>query len=138
MMPIYKFIHLLVAVAFFGGLIGSYFYSTSVSDSKTQQFILQKTIKIEQYLFIPMVIVAMLTGTLLVGYSPFDFTTPWIIAAYSALTLIFVLLLCAIQMKKKRMLNRIYHLTYSVMIFLLIVIVHDAVMKHTFFEYYFK
>lgn len=131
-----KFIHVLVSVTFFGALIGSYFYVSSKSDERMREFILKNAIRIDLFVFVPSMVIAAITGTFLVVGKYYTFTTPWIVAAYTFLTVVFFLLLVSVRQKKRRELNKIFHAANILMILILAVIVHDAVMKHTLFEYY--
>lgn len=120
---IFKFIHVLIAIA----LLGSTAFCV-VSKPSRQAFLqFQKT-------FLILSGFALLTGTELVLQSPiFTFQTPWIQVAYTFITLYFVCTLLLYVLHTKQWISeRIARWLYAALVIILICIIHDAVMKTTF------
>lgn len=112
-----KFFHVLFALSLLGFTTYSFLFTHKMTQQKTNPF-----------LFL-IGIFALLTGTFLVHPKHFTFHTPWILTAYFLLFLfflgIFVLNYCKNNYWRK--------LISIVLIILLVLIVHDAVTKLTFF-----
>lgn len=135
-----KFFHLLIGVSFFGGVIASYYYSVIAYNSNQllKDFSLKNIVKIEVFIFIPAIALMFLTGSLLVYLKKIPLSTPWIIVAYIALFLILIGTIINSFLKKHRMKTGYLHILNIILICLLAIIVHDAVMKHTFLGYFFR
>jgi hypothetical protein len=74
-------------------------------------------------------LLAALTGTALIYPKHFTFATPWIQAAYLFVMIFMVGILVLMRYNTKK---RWFRLGYLLLSILLIVVVHDAVMKKTF------
>ncbi len=81
-------------------------------------------------------VLAMMTGTLLVYPAHFTFSTPWIQAAYLAVTFFFIAV-CYLKARIPHVIfikrkQQFYRFIYSLLFMILLLIVHDAVTKMTF------
>lgn len=126
-----KFIHLLSTL----GLLGSAIFCLALVCSKkftavnlNYPDLLTRLNKI----MLVLAFFAMLTGTFLVYPKHFTFHTPWIQAAYLFVMLFSLGVLSLLLLKKKREQRWLWCLSYLVLIFILIGIIHDAVTKTTF------
>lgn len=127
-----KFIHLLAGILLFGGMVASYFYVQQTDDLSSQhkECVINRAIFIDYFVFLPTIVIQIITGTLLVIYKQFSFSTPWIIAAY---TLLSIMLLLVVISAKNKMRNKLFHAVNWIMFVFFVLIIHDAVMKHTLF-----
>lgn len=133
-----KFVHLLIGVSFFGGVIASYYFSILAynSSDNIKYFSLNYTIKTERFIFIPAIMAMFLTGSLLVYFKKIPLNTPWIIVAYVALFFILIGTIINSFLKEQQKKIIWLHVLNCILIFLLSAVAHDAVMKHTFLSYF--
>ena len=122
-----KFFHLILALGILGLAITCFCMLTVVKEYNHRLFIRFNT------LIISLSLLAMLTGTFLVYPKHFNFHTPWIVAAYTLLGVFIAGVGFLIWVARKRFARWIWQLVYLVLIIMLVLIVHDAVTKTTFF-----
>lgn len=123
MINIIKFVHILLAL----GLLGVTSYCLTLTSSKHRTHLLF----FNKYLLI-ISFFALLTGSLLVYPKHFTFHTPWIQAAYLLLITYGITLGLSIICSKKIAQAWIWRCLYLTLIAILVIIIHDAVTKHTF------
>jgi hypothetical protein len=148
--PFIRSIHLLFIATFLGLQIASYYYV--VTSQRSDSLLLQRY-TLSLILFIECVLLFIIAGiyitcAYLVYHMPtLSYTTPWIHAACVSLTIV-VMCFCAnmwIQYKNLKIVkqlkptakahrkyNKIMHANYILIIFLLLLTIHDAVTRSTF------
>ena len=158
--PFIRSIHLLFIAIFLGSQIASYYYviTSQRSDSLLlQRYTLSLMLFLDCILLIIIACIYLTCAYLVYHMSSLSYTTPWIHAACVSLTIV-VLCFCAnmcIQYKNlkiikhqmelgdemqlikptakaQRKYNKLMHANYILIIFLLILIIHDAVTRSTF------
>ena len=158
--PFIRSIHLLFIAIFLGLQIASYYYviTSQRSDSLLlQRYTLSLMLFIDCILLIIIACIYLTCAYLVYHIPTLAYTTPWIYAACVSLTIV-VLCFCAnmfIQYKNLKILryqlelsesvqplqpmakaqrkyNKMMHINYILIIFLLILIIHDAVTRSTF------
>lgn len=145
------FLHMIIGCLIFGSIILScwlvhYSRSPQSDTVKLKQRIFNlKFALVVDALFALLIITGFITGTLLAAIHHIPLTTPWIITAYGLLTLVSCsLFTCArikfINLKSIRKNSQAvfrYHKTYLTLnlitVTLLIIMIHDAITKSTFF-----
>jgi uncharacterized membrane protein SirB2 len=125
MIDIIKFAHILFALS----LLGLTAYCLSLTNTKHQT----RLVFFNKNLLIISVL-ALLTGSLLVYPKHFTFHTPWIQAAYLLIIIYGIMLGLFIVFSKKIAQAWIWRCFYITLIVILILIIHDAVTKHTFLD----
>lgn len=124
---ILKFLHLLFALTLFGLVLFN--FSTQLSSRKMS--LSYKT----DYFSLVVVLLLFITASFLVVPKGYTFATPWINTAFTLLTVITIQLFLSVYFKKKKsMLKKFLLANYGIMIIILIMIVHDAVTKHTLWQ----
>ncbi len=116
-----KFLHLIFALSLLGGTL----YSFLAVNSKKFKF---RFMNIHLLIFS---VFAAITGTFLIYPAHFTFQTPWIQAAYLLLS-IFVAAIMGIIFFGNREKKFLLRALYFILFFVLMLIVHDAVVKGTF------
>ena len=158
--PFIRSIHLLFIAIFLGLQIASYYYviTSQRSDSLLlQRYTLSLMLFIDCILLIIIACIYLTCAYLVYHIPTLAYTTPWIYAACVSLTIV-VLCFCAnmfIQYKNLKLMkhqmelgeqvrltkptakvqrryNKMMHANYIIIIFLLILIIHDAVTRSTF------
>lgn len=119
-----KFIHLLFAM----GLLGLTAYAITFAHPAQ----LSKLISINKNLIV-ISLFALITGTLLIYPKHYNFHTLWIQAAYLLIFIYIVSLTLATRLSAKISHSWLWRCFYLALVFLLTVVVHDAVTKSTFF-----
>lgn len=112
-----KFLHVFIALSMLGA---TFFCLQSIRNNYQINFSSINKILALLSLF------ALLTGTLLVHPKQFNFTTPWIMAAFGLLSS-FVIILFALNYYKYAK-----KWSYALLLVILFIIMHDAVTKTTF------
>lgn len=132
-----KWLHVMFAVMLLGSVIASFFYvsSTEGASDDVRLPVLKKSIKIDYFVFLPLILFEMITGTMMVHYRQYLFSTPWIVTAYVVMTGVFFLVLLCAQKKKN---NKGFAMINAMMIILLCLVIHDAVMKQTMIEHFIR
>lgn len=121
-----KFFHVFIALSLLGMAV---YCLGSIGSQKTSLTRLNKTL-------LYLGAIGLITGTLLVHPKHFTFHTHWILAAYLLVSIILISLIYLNYLLKKKTLanySRILRFFYIMLIALLVVIIHDAVTKTTFF-----
>jgi hypothetical protein len=128
----FKFIHLLGAIGVLGLLVSAYYFTCKTVPYAELRAQSQLALTRMERLWFLLVLIQLITGSLLVFPTHFNFATPWISAAYA------LLFLCAAIMfwhkrryRKTPTLSWHTHAAYGVSLVLLILIAHDAVTKTT-------
>lgn len=119
-----KFIHVLLAL----GLLGSVCYCLITLRANPT------IVRLNNY-FLWLLLPVVITGTLLVYPSHFTFHTPWIQAAYFLVLIFFVVMSALILLRAKIQSKMWWQVIYLGLMILLMVVVHDAVTKSTFFSF---
>lgn len=115
-----KFIHVLLAL----GLLGLTGYCVTLTHSKYLSFFNKKILVISLF--------TLLTGSLLIYPKHFTIHTPWIQAAYLLLFIYGLIIALSIRLSKSIPQLWIWRILYIILVFVLILITHDAVTKRTF------
>ncbi len=137
-----KAFHVLIGVSLLGLLAAEYFYLLLASrDEKLLRKTLRFSLAIDAVILL-IIIVLFFSGYFLMGHYHFTTHTPWIRAAF---ILLFLTMLCWLFTVVVKMLNYrnadnqptfrfhwLFHACYIMMFILIILIIHDAVMKSTF------
>ena len=139
-----KCLHLIGGTVFLGITIASYFYiSYSKSDQKLRLFAL-KTSLLGDILIALIIVLQYITATLLVKLNHLSFATPWIIVAYIAFSLVSFCWLVNVIIKVHNVrltngfqYNKLFHAMHMLIILVFILIIHDAVMQKTYFNFLF-
>ncbi len=146
---IIKFIHITLSISFLGLQVSSYYYLSTAIKERTVKLIdysLRNTLMVDAVLFF--VVIAMFsTCAYLVFHEPgFSFQIPWVHAACVYLSVVFILFLVNMLIKYVNLqkINRgvfeifrykyVLHGNYILIIVGLIIIIHDAVMRSTWFS----
>lgn len=135
---IIKFIHILSALSLTGLLILNYgllCLSLRKTAGQALQLNNRRFAEASEYCALAIAIIAFFTGVLLITPKGFAFSTPWISAALTGLTLIMLLIGLNLFLRKymDTFFQRYYHVNYWLIFIGLILIIHDAVTKHTLF-----
>lgn len=122
-----KFLHVMFAMV----LIGSIFFCFSLTQKITEPSTSQKNVLFStlQKIIISMSVFAGITGSLLIYPKHYTIHTHWIITAYLLLTGFILLIIYAHKIRSRT----IWLGFCTLCLCLLIAIVHDAVLKQTFF-----
>jgi hypothetical protein len=120
---IIKFVHVLFALS----LLGLTVYCLSLTNAKYQTRLLFFNKNLLMISFF-----ALITGSLLVYPKHFTFHTPWIQAAYLLIIIYGIMIGLFIAFSKKITRVWIWRCLYLSLIAILVIIIHDAVTKHTF------
>lgn len=123
MIHIIKFAHILFALSLLG--LTAYCLSLANTKHQTRLIFFNKNLLIISFF-------ALLTGSLLVYPKHFTFHTPWIQAAYLLIIIYGIMVGLFIAFSKKITQTWIWRCFYITLIVVLILIIHDAVTKHTF------
>ena len=152
MITVVNFIHMLAGTLFFGATVAVFIYMIYCK-RQNNGLLLLHTIKISFFgdaFILPMIITQYITGTLMIGFAKLSFHTPWIAVAYVAFSLIVFLWMCNLFVKRKLLhllssekgsillWQRIYLIISCMMIVLFVMIVHDAVMQKTMFDFFWR
>jgi len=142
-----KFLHVLLGVSSLG-LIAFSYVNLAYHSHRQQVQLLRHSLNNSLFLDVPLFFILIsqfISGYYLVILQQRLFSTPWIKIAFMALAVVFMLWLLLVVVKsihlnrlKKALTERFYyrwfyHLAYLSIILLMIVIIHDAVMKSTYF-----
>jgi uncharacterized membrane protein YedE/YeeE len=122
MINIIKFAHILVALGLLG--LTSYCMTLTSAKQRTRLIFFNKSLLIISFF-------ALLTGSLLVYPKHYTFHTPWIQAAYLLVIIYAMVVGFSIRFSKRIAQAWIWRCVYGALIFILILIIHDAVTKHT-------
>jgi len=112
-----KFVHIIIALSLLG-MVGFTWSQPGTLRIVTLQKIL-----------LPLVILAMITGSLLVYPKHFDFHTPWIQAAFLLCSVFAIFVLCMRYVIKDPQKIWLWRLSFGGLIVILVAIIHDAVTK---------
>jgi len=126
MINIIKFAHILLALSLLG--LTTYCLSLTNAKHRTELVFINKNLLIIGFF-------ALLTGSLLVYPKHFNFHTPWIQAAYLLLIIYGITIGLCIKFSKKIAQTWIGRCIYLTLIAILMIIIHDAVMKDTFLNF---
>jgi hypothetical protein len=144
-MEILKFIHVLIGVTMFGFIVAYYFYFIFAKDDpRARKNILRLSLFIDCLIF-PFIILLFITGAHLMVNSHLSPAVPWVHMAFMMLGLVMFCWLISVAVKginyyalRKGQLTfygkRIFHTCHILMIILIVLIIHDAVSKSTFFS----
>ena len=119
-----KFLHVFIAL----GLLGLTFLCFALNGPQN----LTKEVRFNKILLI-LAPFALITGTLLVYPKQYTFHTHWILAAYALLGIFCSLVIFALLLQKKFTSQWLWKTLYFILLGILILIVHDAVTKTSFF-----
>ena len=122
---IYKFLHILSMLC----LCALILFNTAQAFGQKQY---QTTVKLDALCFV-FIACLYLTGAALVMPKGFTFSTPWIQAAFAFISILSIQIGLSIYLKLFNFskLKTILNLNYTLMLLILVVIIHDAVTKHT-------
>ncbi len=123
MVNIVKFAHILTALALLG--LTSYCLFVASGRHRVSLLFFNKSLLIISFF-------ALLTGSLLVYPKHFNFHTPWIQAAYVLLIMYGLALRFSIKFFHHMTKTWLWRSFYVILIFILILIIHDAVTKQPF------
>ncbi|OGT67614.1 MAG: hypothetical protein A3J38_10245 [Gammaproteobacteria bacterium RIFCSPHIGHO2_12_FULL_45_9] len=126
-----KWIHLINTLGLVACLVGSCFtFRQPISATPYPRLLIT-----EGRLIFTLLSLQLLTGSLLVIPSHFTFGTPWISAAYT-LVLLIGTLYCYLtrQHTQQRLTRRVYTVSLWAIGIALLLIIHDAITKKTFFQ----
>lgn len=119
-----KFLHILCALTLFGCVLFN-FVTSFIAPKK------MLSVNID-YLSLVIIIVLFITASFLVIPKGYTFATPWINVAFTFLTIVMIQMCIVIYLKvKKNCLKNLLTLNYGIMLIILVMIIHDAVTKHT-------
>lgn len=122
MINIIKFAHILIALSLLG--LTSYCMTLTSAKQRTRLIFFNKSLFIISFF-------ALLTGSLLVYPKHYTFHTHWIQAAYLLIIIYGMMIGFSILYMKRIAQAWVWRCVYGVLIFILILIIHDAVTKHT-------
>jgi uncharacterized membrane protein len=140
-----KQLHVMCGVAFLGLIIANYFYITQAVYTR-QAVLLRYALKTSFWLdavVFPFIVFQFISAEFLIEQSHLSLSTPWIKAAYMILgitTILWGIIFC-IKMYNYLKLNnqhpelffsKLFHVSNSIAIILVCLIIHDAVMHSTF------
>jgi len=138
MTELVKFLHVMLGTTLLGLVIASYFYVTKSSSSKsilTYQHTIKLTRLADLGIFLPIILFEFITGTFLIKALDIPITTPWIIVAYTMLSVATVLVIINWRLKTMPIQSKpSYHIINGLIILVLCLIIHDAVMHNTLFH----
>lgn len=127
LIDILKFLHILCALTLFG-LVLFNLISLLITPKKMLSIH-------TDYFSVIVMIILFVTASFLVIPKGYTFATPWINIAFTFLTLIMIQMCLSIYLKiKKNHLKKLLTLNYGVMVIILMMIIHDAVSKHTLWQ----
>ncbi len=139
-----KMIHLIGGVTFFGIITAGFFYIINAY-RKHDSMLLQYAIKTSFFgdiLIIIFIIIQYYTGTVLMHNANLSLATPWVLVAYIAFSFVtifwFLLILLKIKMMRSQTISWIYVSLNILIILLFILIIHDAVMHATYFNFWLR
>lgn len=147
-LSVIKFFHIICGVSFFGIVIASFFYIAR-SISKNDGALIAYSIKSSYFgdgIIILCIIIQFLSSFSLMAAKNYTTAIPWILIAFYAYSFIIILWLFTIFTKKFYLLKKItsffpagiFYLLNSFIILIFIMIIHDAVMHRTGFEFLFR
>lgn len=137
-----NFLHVIIGIIVLGLSFGSCFYLTRARISKNRSAYrssLKSALVLEQFIFLPLLLITFITGSLLVKVYAFNIYTPWIASAYLLLSLaifcrlmIFFILnqhYSAIEDQKKYRFIKIYYFLQVLFWLLLGLIIVDSITR---------
>ncbi len=144
----FKFIHLICGTTFLGLMIASFYYIT-LSIRKNDRVLIEYSIKASYFsdgIILLIVPLQLATATYLVSVGHFTLKIPWIFIAYHAFGAIILFWIAILAIKifylsKPRIpptALRFFYFFNSLVILIYIVIIHDAIMQSTWFEFLFR
>lgn len=122
MIHIIKFVHILFALSLLG--LTAYCLMLANTKHQTRLIFFNKNLLMISFF-------ALLTGSLLVYPKHYTFHTPWIQAAYLLIIIYGMVVGVSILFLKRTAQIWVWRCVYGALIFILILIIHDAVTKHT-------
>ena len=127
LIEVLKFLHILCALTLFGIILFNLAHQLTVK---------KNTLSIStDYLSLLIIVLLFGTASFLVIPKGYTFATPWINMAFTLLTLITLQVCLSLYVKiKKPHLRNMLTLNYGIIIIMLIMIIHDAVTKHTLWQ----
>ncbi len=140
MFPIIKFLHVLCGVSFFGIIIAQFFYiarSYQQQDRSLIDYSIRASYFGDAIIFF-CILIQLVTSFYLVSAGHFTLAVPWIFVAYHAFGFLIFLWLATVIIKKFYFSIKTFYILNSVMILTFLIIIHDAVMQSTGFEFLFR
>jgi uncharacterized membrane protein len=140
MFPIIKFLHVTCGVSFFGITIAHFFYIAR-SYQKHDRSLIDYSIKASYFgdaVIFFCIVIQLITSFYLVSAGHFTLAVPWIFVAYHAFGLLVLLWISIVLLKKFYFSIKGFYILNSLMILTFIIIIHDAVMQSTGFEFLFR
>lgn len=144
----FKFVHLICGITFFGIMIAAFFYiARSIKDG--DRALIDYSLKASYFgdgLIFFIVIIQLLTATQLVSNGHFTLAIPWVFIAYHAfgaiillwLSILLIKILYLSKMDISTVAVNIFYLLNAIMILIFIIIIHDAVTQSTWFNFLFR
>jgi hypothetical protein len=138
-------LHLMCGTVFLGITIASYFYiAQAKADLKLQAYALKASL-LGDRLVVVIIVLEYLTATGMVKAHHLAFSTPWIVVAYIAFSVIVLCWVGNVCLKTKALKagqplkgSVLFHVLHIAMIVIFMMVIHDAVMQHTYLTFLFQ
>ena len=128
-----KTLHLIIVTTLTGLTAANYFYYIiNYKNNAMAAFSQKYSLMADAFFIVPLIILSFITGTSLVYLMDLDFDYLWIQAAYFLTTLVLILQLFVIVLKKMQRLKLLLHISYWLMFLCYITVIHDAIMHRTY------
>lgn len=145
-LSILKFLHLVCGTTFFGITIAAFFYIAK-SINQGDRSLIDYSLRASYFgdaIILLCIIIQFISAESLVSSGHFTLEVPWIFVAYLAFSLLILLWLINLIIKRfclsKTVINFIksYYLINIMMILIFVIIIHDAVTQSTWMDFLFR